>query len=70
MQLMNPGLPYQPQRENLINVATTTIAAFLIARGTSAVIVLPAYDRAMTRTPFSLARPPLPPPLPDSRLSE
>ena len=45
MQLQNP---------NGVRVSRTTIAAFLIARGPSAIIILPAYDRPMIKTPFSL----------------
>ena len=44
MQLQNPGG---------VRVAKTTIAAFLIARLAGAVIVLPAYDRPMTTTPWA-----------------
>lgn len=35
------------------NVPATTLAAFLIARGDSAVITLQPYDRPMSKTPFS-----------------
>ena len=35
-------------------VPLTTVAAFLIARGPSAAIVLPPYDRPMLATPFKL----------------
>jgi len=38
----------------VMTVPKTTIAAFLIARGPSAVIVLPPYDRPMIKTPFIL----------------
>jgi hypothetical protein len=35
-------------------VEQTTMAAFLIARGPSAMIVLPPYDRPMLKSPFGI----------------